>query len=102
MSKKMRTRLGQDGYNYPYTHEDLIFNNDMVPLSQKLNETKDKLNETKDKLNEIDTSLETKASTEFVNDTLNDKLNGLRLMQITRADYDALETKDPSTLYIII
>lgn len=91
MSKKMRTRRGQDGYNYPYTHEDLIFNNDMVPLSQKLSETKDKLNE-------IDTSLETKASTEFVNDVL----NGLRLMQITRADYDALETKDPSTLYIII
>ena len=91
MSKKMRTRLGQDGYNYPYTHEDLIFNNDMVPLSQKLSETKDKLDE-------VDEVLETKASTEFVNDML----NGLRLMQITKADYDALETKDPSTLYIII
>lgn len=91
MSKKMRTRLGQDGYNYPYTHEDLIFNNDMVPLSQKLSETKDKLNE-------VDTLLETKASIEFVNDIL----NGLRLMQITREDYNALETKDPSTLYIII
>ena len=38
------------------------------------------------------------ATEEFVNTML----NGLRLMQITRADYDALETKDPSTLYIII
>ena len=49
-------------------------------------------------INEINTELETKASTEFVNTTL----DGLRLVQITKEDYDALETKDPSTLYIVI
>ena len=38
------------------------------------------------------------ATEEFVNTML----DGLRLMQITREAYDALETKDPSTLYIII
>jgi hypothetical protein len=49
-------------------------------------------------INEINTELETKASTEFVNTTL----DGLRLVQITKEDYDALETKDPSTLYVVI
>ena len=49
-------------------------------------------------INEINTELETKASTEFVNTTL----DGLRLVQITKEDYDALEVKDSNTLYIII
>ena len=77
MAKKMRTRLGQDGYNYPYTHEDLVFDNNNTSLSQKL---------------------EDKASTEFVNNML----NGLRLVPITKAEYEALTEKDPSVLYIII
>ena len=77
MAKKMRTRLGQDGYNYPYTHEDLVFDNNNTSLSQKL---------------------EDKASTEFVNNML----SGLRLVQITKAEYEALTEKDPSVLYIII
>jgi hypothetical protein len=77
MAKKMRTRLGQDGYNYPYTHEDLVFDDNNTSLSQKL---------------------EDKASTEFVNNML----NGLRLVQITKADYEALTEKDPSVLYIVI
>ena len=77
MAKKMRTRLGQDGYNYPYTHEDLVFDNNNTSLSQKL---------------------EDKASTEFVNNML----NGLRLVQITKAEYEALTEKDPSVLYIVI
>ena len=55
-------------------------------------------NDIVESINEINTELETKASTEFVNTTL----DGLRLVQITKEDYDALETKDPSTLYIII
>ena len=33
MAKKMRTRSGQDGYNYPYTHEDLVFDDDNTSLS---------------------------------------------------------------------
>ena len=37
MSKKMKTRKGDDGYNYPYTHDDLIFSSDNIPLSQRLN-----------------------------------------------------------------
>lgn len=91
MAKKMRTRAGVDGFNYPYTHEDLIFSNDNVPLSKKLSDTKNKLDE-------IDTALQTKASTESVTNML----NGLCFVQITKEDYEALETKDPSTLYIII
>ena len=55
-------------------------------------------NDVVESINEINTELETKASTEFVNTTL----DGLRLVQITKEDYDALETKDPSTLYIVI
>ena len=55
-------------------------------------------NDVVENINEINTELETKASTEFVNTTL----DGLRLLQITKEDYDALETKDPSTLYIVI
>lgn len=77
MAKKMRTRLGQDGYNYPYTHEDLVFDDNNTSLSQKL---------------------EDKASTEFVNNML----SGLRLVQITKAEYEALTEKDPSVLYIVI
>ena len=77
MAKRMRTRLGQDGYNYPYTHEDLVFDDNNTSLSQKL---------------------EDKASTEFVNNML----NGLRLVQITKAEYEALTEKDPSVLYIVI
>lgn len=55
-------------------------------------------NDVVENINEINTELETKASTEFVNATL----DGLRLLQITKEDYDALETKDPSTLYVVI
>lgn len=77
MAKKMRTRSGQDGYNYPYTHEDLVFDDNNTSLSQKL---------------------EDKASTEFVNNML----SGLRLVQLTKAEYEALIEKDPSVLYIII
>lgn len=73
----MKTRLGQDGYNYPYTHEDLIFDDDNMTLSEKL---------------------DSKASTEFVNDML----SGLKLVQMTQAEYDALQEKDSNTLYIII
>ena len=64
MAKKMRTRAGVDGFNYPYTHEDLIFSNDNVPLSKKLSDTKNKLDE-------MDTALQTKASTESVTNMLN-------------------------------
>lgn len=48
MAKKIKTRLGADGYSYPYTHEDLICNNEGTSLSQKLASfaTKDYVNNT--------------------------------------------------------
>lgn len=49
-------------------------------------------------INEINTELETKASTEFVNTML----SGLRLVQMTQSEYDALPEKDSNTLYIIV
>ena len=55
-------------------------------------------NDTVESINEINTELETKASTEFVNTML----GGLRLIQMTQSEYDALPEKDSSTLYIII
>jgi hypothetical protein len=55
-------------------------------------------NDVVENIDEINIELETKASTEFVNTTL----DGLRLLQITKEDYDALDTKDPSTLYVVI
>lgn len=33
---------------------------------------------------------------------VNDKFDGLKLKKLTQAEYDALTTKDPSTLYIIV
>ena len=33
---------------------------------------------------------------------LNDKFDGLRLKKLTQAEYDALTTKDQSTLYVIV
>lgn len=33
---------------------------------------------------------------------VNDKLGGMTLVQITQADYDALLTKDPNTLYVVV
>jgi hypothetical protein len=55
-------------------------------------------NDVVESINEINTELETKASTEFVNNML----SGLRLVQMTQLEYDALEVKDSNTLYIII
>jgi hypothetical protein len=55
-------------------------------------------NDVVENINEINTELETKASTEFVNNML----SGLRLVQMTQSEYDALEVKDSNTLYIII
>ena len=46
----------------------------------------------------VDANLEDKASTEYVNNML----SGLRLVQMTKAEYEALAEKDPSVLYIII
>lgn len=45
MAKKMKTRLGEDGYSYPYTHDSLIFNNDNIPLSQILNNLSSSISE---------------------------------------------------------
>ena len=59
---------------------------------------KTELNNVVESINEINTELETKASTEFVNTML----GGLRLVQMTQSEYDALPEKDSSTLYIII
>ena len=33
---------------------------------------------------------------------VDNKLSGLTIIKITQAEYDALETKDPNTLYLII
>lgn len=68
-------------------------------------ETLDTLNELAQALGDdpnfattIATEIGTKASTEFVNNML----SGLRLVQMTQSEYDALEVKDSNTLYIII
>ena len=55
-------------------------------------------NDVVENIDEINTELETKASTEFVNNML----SGLRLVQMTQSEYDELEVKDSNTLYIII
>lgn len=49
-------------------------------------------------IDEINTELKTKASIEFVNNML----SGLRLVQMTQSEYDALEVKDSNIFYIII
>jgi hypothetical protein len=46
----------------------------------------------------VDDNLEEKASTEYVNNML----SGLRLVQMTKAEYEALTEKDPSVLYLIV
>lgn len=70
-----------------------------VRLPQKLFEedlvTEEEMNES---ITELRDELETKASIEF----LNNMLGGLQLIQMTQAEYDALEEKDSNTLYIII
>ena len=55
-------------------------------------------NDIVENIDEINTELETKASTEFVNNML----SGLRLVQMTQSEYDTLEVKYSNTLYIII
>ena len=144
MLKKMKTRKGTDGYNYPYTHQDLIFNDEGTGLSQQLESfaTKDFVNDSisnaqlnngsgssvNQDLSEIRTELEKKANksdlkavatsgsyNDLTNkpsipsiqglateDFVNNMLSGLRLVQMTQSEYDALEVKDSNTLYIII
>jgi hypothetical protein len=46
----------------------------------------------------VDDNLEDYASKEFVNNML----SGLRLVQMTKAEYEALTEKDPSVLYLIV
>lgn len=77
MAKKIKSRLGADGYSYPYTHEDLIFNDEGVSMSQRL---------------------ENLATKDFVNETL----DNIKFKRISRTEYDALSIKDPNTLYFII
>lgn len=107
MLKKMKTRKGADGYNYPYTHQDLIFNDEGTGLSQQLENkvnksdlktvaTSGSYNDLTDKPNIP--SVQGLATEEFVNNML----SGLRLVQMTQSEYDALEVKDSNTLYIII
>lgn len=74
MAKKVKTRLGTDGYDYPYTHEDLVFDNDGVSVGQKY----------------------------ATKDYVDSKLNGLRIVQLTLEEYNDLDTKEDDVLYIIV
>lgn len=42
------------------------------------------------------------ATEEFANNAVSNMLSGLRLVQMTQSEYNALTTKDPNTFYIII
>jgi hypothetical protein len=81
MAKKIKSRLGADGYNYPYTHEDLIFDDEGTSLSQRL---------------------ENLATKDYVDQEINNRLSELQIVKITQVEYDALTTKEPNTLYLIV
>lgn len=38
----------------------------------------------------------------YVDNAIDNKLAGLTMIKITQAEYDALATKDPNTLYLIV
>lgn len=42
------------------------------------------------------------ASESYVNQEIDNRLSGLQIVKITQAEYDALATKDPNTLYLIV
>jgi hypothetical protein len=81
-----------------------IYNEDIADLVDvdTIGETDNLLTDTKNNIvgaiNELHTELEDKATEQYVDN----KLNGLQLVQMTQSEYDALSEKDPMTLYIII
>lgn len=46
--------------------------------------------------------LENLATKDYVAQEINNRLSGLQIVKITQAKYDALTTKDPNTLYLIV
>lgn len=81
----------QGGSNYT-AGEGIDITNDVISVTGKVDTTA------------ITTSV-TSASTDSQVPSakaVNDKLGGLSLVKLTQAEYDALETKDPNTLYIIV
>ena len=92
MSKKLRTRKGIDGYNYPYTHEDLIFNDEGTSLSQQLENfaTKDFVNE----------SINNGPDSSAINAELEKKVNKSDLAAVaTSGSYDDLINKPDKLIY---
>ena len=47
-------------------------------------------------------SIQGLASESYVNQEIDNRLSGLQIVKITQAEYDALATKDPNTLYLIV
>nr|DAH85730.1 MAG TPA: hypothetical protein [Caudoviricetes sp.] len=37
----------------------------------------------------------------YIDATINDRMNKLKIKTITQSEYDSLESKDPNTLYLI-
>lgn len=60
------------------------------------------INELHTELDDKATKQQVEASASSVQNHVNNMLSGLRLVQMTQAEYDVLAEKDPSTLYIII
>ena len=92
MSKKLRTRKGNDGYNYPYTHQDLIFNDEGTGLSQQLENfaTKDFVNE----------SINNGPDSSAINAELEKKANKSDLAAVaTSGSYDDLINKPDKLIY---
>ena len=92
MSKKLRTRKGIDGYNYPYTHEDLIFNDEGTSLSQQLENfaTKDFVND----------SINKGPDSSAINAELEKKANKSDLAAVaTSGSYDDLINKPDKLIY---
>lgn len=44
----------------------------------------------------------TQGTKDYIAQEIDNKLAGLKIVKITQAEYEALETKDPNTLYLIV
>ena len=44
----------------------------------------------------------TQGTKDYIAQEIDNKLSGLTIVKITQAEYEALETKDPNTLYLIV
>lgn len=94
--KKFRVKKDMGGYSYPYTHMDLIFDDENKNLTEKLEELNNKINATT-----ADDDVSNKEK-EYVNDMIYSALGGLNFVKMTQEEYDALTDRDSNTVYIIV